>query len=538
MTFLPNTANCQLPTANQSPTTSQLTTDNRQLTTDWPYWLPLALLSWWLAWKLQDPFISDWDGFDYTALAVEGLPTALGLGRALFLGYNHWLWRAASRWLNWPPAEAYLVLRYAVIAQTGFAVRGFYALFKELTAQRLAAWIATLLMVASPYFIIYSGRAMSEIPGFMWLAWSLWWLAHSARTGRVNQYLFAALLLGMSANLREFAVFYFPAVVFIGRAYRVAWWRCVTACGLAVLAAFSGMIFWAMYDGTNYINAVVEWYGLSAKERKLNPVTLKNLEWLLRYAFDNSAIVTMVSLPALLWLSSKCFSSLRHSREGKQRGDLALLGAGLCGLLADTALVMNHDLVVNARYLLTGMFGLAAVSGWALAEWMRLYRWRVLPLLFGLLILTQSSYHRMARELYQQSWAAWAARDYYATIRDLPWHAAFIVGARTPLIHFYAGVGAHRYWAVIPPGAGWPDEKLDQKIEDLMMAGRAVYVDFNAELWQTGAREKSREHAGLEHIRTNYELEHIRHQLYRVVRRKHVENLQAHFSSAAMMPIC
>ena len=188
---------------------------------------------------------------------------------------------------------------------------------------------------------------------------------------------------------------------------------------------------------------------------------------------------------------------------------------------------MNHDLAVNARYLLTGLLGLAAVSGWALAEWLRLYRWRAMPLFFGLLIFTQASYHHVARELYNQSWAAWAARDYYATIRDLPWHAAFIVGARTPLIHFYAGVGAHRYWAVIAPGAGWPDEKLDQKIEDLMMAGRAVYVDFNAELWQTGAREKSRERAGLEHIRAHYELEHVSHQLYRVVRRKGVEDLQA-----------
>ena len=292
-----------------SPAASPADSDDSKQTTetyiwlrDWLLFLPLALLSGWLAWKFQDPFISDWDGFDYTAQAVEGVPTALGLGRALFLGYNHWLWRAASQWWQWPPAEAYLVLRYAVTAQTGFAVVGFYALFKELTARRLAAWIGTLLMVASPYFISYSGRAMSEIPGFLWLAWSLWWMARSARLGRVNQYLFAAVLLGLSANLREFAVFYFPALVFIGRAYRVAWWRCLAACALAVLAAFSGMIFWALYDGTNYLNAVAQWYGLSAKERQLNPVTWKNLEWLLRYAFDNSAVVTMVSLPALAWL--------------------------------------------------------------------------------------------------------------------------------------------------------------------------------------------------------------------------------------------
>jgi hypothetical protein len=474
---------------------------------DWLCWLPLALLSWWLAWRLQDPFISDWDGFDYTALAVEGLPTALGLGRVLFLAYNHWLWLAAHKFLHWPPAEAYLVLRYGVIAQTGFAVVGFYALFKELTAQKLAAWLGTLLMVAAPFFIIYSGRSMSEIPGFLWMSWALWWMARSARLARGNQYLLAALLLGLSANLREFAVFYFPAILLVGRVYRMPWWRCLLGSMLAALAAVSGMIFWALYDGTNYINAVISWYKLSAKERELNPVTRQNIVFLARYAFDNSAVVTLAGIPALIWLAAR-------------REKYALLWLGGCGLLADLALVMNHDLVVNVRYLLTGLLGLAAVSGWALAEWMRVFRWRALPFLLGLVILTQGSYHHMASELYNQSWAAWAARDYYATVRDLPWHAAFIVGARTPLIHFYKGVGAHPQWAVIAPGSGWPDEKLDDRIADLMFAGRAVYVDFNPELWQTGAREKSREHAGLEHIKAAYELEHMRHQLFRIRQRK------------------
>ena len=498
---------------------------------DWLCWLPLVLLSWWLAWRMQDPFISDWDGFDYTAQAVEGVPTALGLGRALFLGYNHWLWRGAQRWLQWPAAEAYLVLRYAVIAQTGFAVIGFYALFKELAAQRLAAFLSTLLIVASPYFIIYSGRAMSEIPGLLWMSWALWWLTRSARRGRVNQFVCAAVLLGLSANLREFAVFYFPAILLIGRVARVSWLRCITASALAMLAACGGMIFWAWRDGVNYINAVAQWYGLSGKERQLNPVTRQNVYWLFRYAFDNSAVVTLVSVPALAWLAA-------------QRKHYALLWLGICGLLADAALVMNHDLAVNPRYLLTGLLGLAAVVGWALAEWMRQFKWRAAPLLCGLLILTQGSYHHVARELYQQNWAAWAARDYYDGIRDLPWHAAFIVGSRTPLIHFYAGVGAHRYWAVIAPGSGWPDEKLDDRIADLMMAGRAVYVDFNPELWQTGAREKSRERAGLEHIKASYELEHLRHQFYRIVRRQAVECLlaKAHrpgsFSKAAIMPTC
>jgi hypothetical protein len=134
-------------------------------------WLPLACISWWLAWRFQDQFVFDWDGFDYAVYMVQRRPSALGLGRALFLGYNSALWALAHRWFALPPEKAYLVIRYGVIAQAGPAIIGVYALYKELTAGRLAALFGVLLVSASPYFIIYSGRAMSEVPGLMMLSW-------------------------------------------------------------------------------------------------------------------------------------------------------------------------------------------------------------------------------------------------------------------------------------------------------------------------------------------------------------------------------
>lgn len=477
-------------------------------------WLPLALASWWLAHRLRDPFISDWDGFDYTYYAVQGLPSALGLSRALFLGYNHLLWKIAERWWHWPPEQAYLLLRYGAIAQAGIATTGFYALYKELSASRFAAFLSALLMAASPYYIIYSGRAMSEIPAFVWLSWSLWWLVRSGRRQQPNQFLLAALLVGASANLREFAVFYFPFLLFIGWLYRLAWWRGVLALGLAGLAAVTGMIFWALYDTDNYIRAVTNWYRLSAHERTLHPVTLENFWFLAKYGFDCSAIAALIGAPGLATLVNKT----------KRR---ALLGLGICGLGANLLLLLNHDLSVNPRYMLTGLLGLAAVSGWWVAQTIREQRWRCVPLLFGLLVLTKGTYNGMAKELYDQNWSARAAQSYVAKIADLPWNSAFVVGARTPLVHFLSGVGARPYWRVIPPGAGWPDEKLDERINGLLLAGRVVYVDFDPELWQTGARTTSREHIGLEMIKREYELELVRDQLYRIVKRNQAEGLMA-----------
>jgi hypothetical protein len=126
----------------------------------------------------------------------------------------------------------------------------------------------------------------------------------------------------------------------------------------------------------------------------------------------------------------------------------------------------------------------------------------------------------MAKQLYDQQWSARAAREYIAKIEDLPWNSAFIVGSRTPLINYLAGVDARPFWKAITPGAPWPDERLDEAIQDFFYAGRIVYVDFDPELWQTGAREKSREAAGLEIIKREYKLEHIRDSFYRIVERR------------------
>jgi hypothetical protein len=134
--------------------------------------------------------------------------------------------------------------------------------------------------------------------------------------------------------------------------------------------------------------------------------------------------------------------------------------------------------------------------------------------------LTKVSYGHAAKEFYNQQWSARAARDYVSKVADLPWNSAFIVGSRTPLIHFLAGVKARPFWVAVTPGAPWPDERLDEVIRDFLYAGREVYIDFDPELWQKGAREKSREAAGLEMIKREYALEQIRDSFYRVTERR------------------
>jgi hypothetical protein len=190
------------------------------------------------------------------------------------------------------------------------------------------------------------------------------------------------------------------------------------------------------------------------------------------------------------------------------------------GLLAEVVLLANHDLPVNPRYLLTGLIGLAAICGCCMSELVKNYKVWATPLLIGLVVLTKGSYNEMARELYNQEWAARASQNYAARIEPLPWHSAFIVGSRTPLVNFYLGVGARPYWAAIAPGARWPDDRLNAAIDDLLIAGRNVYVDLDPELWLSGARAKNREAAGLEMIVREYKLEHLHDSFYRIVEKR------------------
>jgi hypothetical protein len=491
---------------------------------DYWLWLPLALAAWRNAWKYQDAFISDWDGFDYTAQVVGGLPSPLGLGRALFLGYNRALWLAAHHWFDLPAEQAYLILRYGVLALTGIAAVGLYALYKELTASRVAAACGALLMVFSPFFITYSGRGMSEVPGLAAFGWSLWWMLRSLRLGRRRGFFAGALLFALSANVREFAVFYLPLVPLLAWVYRkelgVGWkWVVGVTCG-AGGAALAGPVFWLLYWPAYYIPAVTSWYRLSAEEREVYPVSSRNWEFLVSFAYEASAAAALLALAALVCLGWRVWRG-REWRLPPSEALLPLLAVGVCGWLAALVLVENHDLPVNPRYLLTGLIGVAATCGWLVGD---LVRRRSLWTAAVLVLLLKGVSDDNLREMRKKArWAregAGAAREYLTKLDGLEEDAVFVVGGRTPLVNFYRGIGARPRWQTVAPGSAWPDERLGEVIDNHLAAGHPVYVDFDKDLWNPGSRERTREEPGLQMLREAYNLEPVRDSLYRVARRK------------------
>ena len=88
----------------------------------WRWWLPPAAISLVLILLFIDPFIGDWDALEYTVSALRGYPSSMALGRSLFIFYNHGLYVIAHAVFNLPPQRAYLLFKYAVVAQGVLAV--------------------------------------------------------------------------------------------------------------------------------------------------------------------------------------------------------------------------------------------------------------------------------------------------------------------------------------------------------------------------------------------------------------------------------
>src|SRR6266849_955660 len=124
--------------------------NGKSVLSEWRWWLPPAFVSLIFILVFVDPFIGDWDALEYTVSALRGYPSSMALGRSLFIFSNHGLYVLAHAVFGLPPQRAYLLFKYAVVAQGPLTVVGCWILTRDLTQSRQAATIAALLVTFSP----------------------------------------------------------------------------------------------------------------------------------------------------------------------------------------------------------------------------------------------------------------------------------------------------------------------------------------------------------------------------------------------------
>jgi 4-amino-4-deoxy-L-arabinose transferase-like glycosyltransferase len=445
---------------------------------EWPWWLPPALLSLALALYFVDPFIGDWDALDYTVLALNGKPSTLLLGRSLFIFYNRALWLTAHTLFNLPPEKAYLLFKYAVVAQSPLAVMVWWRVTRELAKSREAASIAALLLATSSFYIIYSGQVMTEIPSILLLGVSL--LIHLRGLARRSfpVVIAGAALMGLSVNLREATALY---GVWLVLSPFVCGWRLgrrevmtiALACVVFFIFALGGFGFFYLLNVGDYRYEWETSFHALREESKRHPVRLANMGPLMWY-FLLAAPVVLVSFPFAVW------------REWKRRGLTPLLLLGVIGFLANLSLIIHYSVVLNGRYLLTGVPAMIPLVGSYLMEaqvsLLGNRRRAFISAVVGAGLATAlfSSYYWPGNYAYALSRAR--SKDYGERLVLLPQDAVVIAGGQTVGVTYWRGVGLGR-WDAIGTGAGWPGAALPSEIERDLNSGRRVFIDTDPRWW-------------------------------------------------------
>ncbi len=444
----------------------------------WRWWLPPSLLTLTLAFVFVDPFAGDWDALDYTVLAVQGRPSSMILGRTLFIYANHGLWRIAHAFFALPPEKAYLLFKYAVVFQSPLAVIAWWRLARDLTHSARAATLAALLLALSPFYIIYSGQAMTEIPSLLVLAVALTIHLEGLRSRRVALVLAGAALLGLGVNVREAALLFAPWLV-VGPL--ACGWKLrrretsVTglACLVFVVCAFGPFVFLLWSNAANYRWAWHGWVESSRMESVRHPVSIGNMLPLLRYFFIAAPLV-FVALP------------LAGLREWRQRGLSPLLALAIIGLVANLSLTFHYSVAINWRYLLTGLPALTPLvanhflqsqtpklksAQWAFAS-------IVLSILFIAVIAGFFSWPIGRAYVAERA----LAKDYRVRLALVPRDAVMISGRQTVAVTYWRGLGAGE-WDVVGSGGAWPGARLASVISTALTDGRRVFLDADQRWW-------------------------------------------------------
>ena len=228
-------------------------------------------------------------------LSLAGYPSSMALGRNLFIFGNHALYQIAHSLFNVQPEDAYLIFKYAVVAQAPLAVIACWVLARDFSKSVHTATLAALFLVFSPVFVLYSGQVMTDVPSVLLLSVAL--ILHYRGLQKESTWLVlaGAALLGLGVNLRETIGFYAPWLVV---APFVCGWKfrrrhvaiVAFSCLIFFLCAAGWFAFWFITD-EHYRWVWFGWRESMWQETARHPVTLHNLRPYPRLLFCNGAAV-------------------------------------------------------------------------------------------------------------------------------------------------------------------------------------------------------------------------------------------------------
>lgn len=443
----------------------------------WRWWLLPALIALALVLSFVDPFIGDWDGMDYTMLSLEGYPSSMALGRNLFIFANHYLFLIGHHLFHVQPENAYLIFKYAVVAQAPVAVVACWVLARDVSDSLYTATTTALLIAFSPVFVLYGGQVMTDVPSVLMLATALIVHLRGVRQKRFWLVLAGAGLMGLGMNLRETIGLYVPWLLV---APFVLGWRfqrrevvyVLTSCVVFALLAFGWFGYWFITD-PHYRWVWNGWLESMREEAARHPVGLANLRPYFLFYFISAPLVflTLPFAPLLEWRKHRLSPMLL----------LWLVAFG-----ANLLLFFNYAATVNWRYFLTGLPGLVPLGAFWL---LRLARARLgterraLAACAGVIVLLAIVFFIYMRPIsYEFIERRAMSKEYKHRLEVVPPDAIMISGSQTIAVHYWAAIGSGR-WKTIGTGGGWPGDKLFSIVQNHLNHRRRVFIDADPRWW-------------------------------------------------------
>jgi len=401
----------------------------------------------------------------------------MALGRNLFIFTNHGLFVVARALFGLEPESAYLLFKYAVVAQAPLAAIACWILARDLSGSLYTATTAAMLIVFSPVFVLYGGQVMTDVPSVLLIATALIIHLRGVREKKFWMVLIGAAVMGLGVNLRETIGLYASWLVLapfaMGWKFRRREVLCVVAsCVVFVLLAFGWFAYWFITD-ENYRFIWHGWRESMRDESARHPVTIANLVPYVMYYFISAPLVflTLLFAPVLEW---------------RKRGMTPMLLLWLVAFGANLLLFFNYSTTVNWRYFLTGLPGLVPLGAYWLLRiaQARLGSQRraftacvvvilVLAVTFVLLVrpVTYEFIERRAM-----------SKEYKHRLEAVPLDAIMISGAQTIAVNYWASIGSGR-WKTIGTGGGWPGDRLYSIIENHLEHRRRVFIDTDSRWW-------------------------------------------------------
>lgn len=466
----------------------------------------------------RNPFLGQWDSFDYTWRIIKNRPSDLFLGRSYYIGYNALIWGAAKRIVHLRPEEAYKVIQLTTILLGSLALVVHFVFVRELVSSEVAL-LSTIFLMLSPIYVLYAGCILTEVPMVFFLNAGLAAYLHGLRTRKKGFFILGSSLIGFSVGIREPAVFFFPLLVILpllvmdSRRTALAW--ALVGSLLALFVAAAGPIWFLATDYESYTSKIRHW---SSHVQPNYHITLSAVKTLLFYTLINSpAAVVLTILGLINRFAHKTKSSpsepRREIEEQRAPSTKLLVFFFFASVLPLLLLLPDPDLRLHPRYELPSVPGITIMAAVFVNDFFSRSKireaWkRAFVVSVGLAVLLLASiwingYNRSQRH----------KKDVMRYLLNAtPPNAVFIAGSYTPNIEYYKQLHVRPDWRVIGSGWDWPKHDLPFIIKRYLREGRPTYLISDRYAWVNLEQERR----DVEMMRRDFHFEKIAPELERL----------------------